>query len=117
VLGRAGADLTLAERQADAEAIEAGIAAWAAGQDPPEAARRLQAAGVSAAPVQRTHTLTWDPQLEAAGFWPLMRRAYVGEHRVAAAPFAYDGVRPALRLPAPTLGEHTSEILASLAVA
>jgi crotonobetainyl-CoA:carnitine CoA-transferase CaiB-like acyl-CoA transferase len=61
--------------------------------------------------------LTWDPQLEAAGFWPLMQRAYVGEHRVAAAPFAYDGVRPALRISAPTLGEHTAEILSGLTVA
>jgi crotonobetainyl-CoA:carnitine CoA-transferase CaiB-like acyl-CoA transferase len=117
VLRRADADLTLAERQADADAIEAALAAWAAGLDPAHAAQRLQAAGVPAAPVQRTHTLTWDPQLEAAGFWPLMERAYVGEHRVAAAPFAYDGVRPALRFPAPTLGEHTPEILASLTVA
>jgi crotonobetainyl-CoA:carnitine CoA-transferase CaiB-like acyl-CoA transferase len=117
VLGRIDADLTLDQRQADAPAIEAAVAAWAAGLEPADAAQRLQAAGVPAAPVQRTHTLTWDPQLEAAGFWPLMERAYVGEHRVAAAPFAYDGVRPALRFPAPTLGEHTPEILAALTVA
>jgi crotonobetainyl-CoA:carnitine CoA-transferase CaiB-like acyl-CoA transferase len=117
VLGRTDADLTLAERYAGAEAIEAAIAAWAAALDPADAAARLQAAGVAAAPVQRTHTLTWDPQLEAAGFWPLMQRDYVGEHRVAAAPFAYDGRRPELRFPAPTLGEHTIEILASLTVA
>jgi crotonobetainyl-CoA:carnitine CoA-transferase CaiB-like acyl-CoA transferase len=117
VLGRSDTDLTLAQRQAGADAIEAAIAGWAAGLDPAEAAQRLQAAGVPAAPVQRIHTLTWDPQLDAAGFWPVMHRAFVGEHRVAAAPFAYDGVRPALRLPAPTLGEHTPEILASLTVA
>jgi crotonobetainyl-CoA:carnitine CoA-transferase CaiB-like acyl-CoA transferase len=117
VLGRTDVDLTLAQRQADADAIEAAIAAWAADLDPAEAARRLQAAGVSAAPVQRSHALTFDPQLDAAGFWPIMQRAFVGEHRVAAAPFAYDGVRPALRLPAPTLGEHTSEILLGLTVA
>jgi crotonobetainyl-CoA:carnitine CoA-transferase CaiB-like acyl-CoA transferase len=117
LLARADPDLTLAERSARADEIEAAIAGWAAGLPAGEAAARLQAAGVSAAPVQLGHTLTWDPQLEAAGFWPLMRRAFVGEHRVAAAPFAYDGVRPALRFPAPTLGEHTSEILSALTVA
>ena len=117
VLGRGDPELTLEQRQADAGAIEAAIAAWAATLGAIVAAARLQAAGVPAAPVQRTHMLTWDPQLEAAGFWPLMQRAYVGEHRVAAAPFAYDGVRPALRFPAPTLGEHTSEVLATLTVA
>jgi crotonobetainyl-CoA:carnitine CoA-transferase CaiB-like acyl-CoA transferase len=43
-----------------------------------------------------------------------MERAYVGRYITPAAPFAYDGQRPALRLPAPTLGQHTDEVLAPL---
>ena len=117
VIGSDDAALTLAQRHAQADEIEAAIAGWAQRLDPVQAAGRLQAAGVPAAPVQRSHALTWDPQLEAAGFWPLMHRAYVGEHRVAAAPWAYDGARPALRLPAPTLGEHSSEVLSALTLA
>jgi crotonobetainyl-CoA:carnitine CoA-transferase CaiB-like acyl-CoA transferase len=109
--------LTLAERSARADEFEAAIAAWAARRPASAAAAELQAAGVSAAPVQQASGLTYDPQLEAAGFWPFMERAYVGRHRIAAAPFAFDGVRPALRLPAPTLGEHTDEILSALTVA
>ena len=41
-------------------------------------------------------------------------RRYVGEHIIPAAPFSFDGVRPALKCPAPTLGEHTDEVLAEL---
>jgi crotonobetainyl-CoA:carnitine CoA-transferase CaiB-like acyl-CoA transferase len=117
MLGRSDAGLALAERAARADEIEAAISAWAAVLTPDAAAAELQAAGVAAAPVQPTDRLTYDPQLETAGFWPFMERAYVGRHRIAAAPFAYDGVRPALRLPAPTLGEHTDEVLSSLPVA
>jgi hypothetical protein len=36
---------------------------------------------------------------------------------VGEAPFAYDGARPALRLPAPTLGQHTEEIMGALQAA
>ena len=111
VLG-ADAGLTLAERMARIQEIEAAIAGWARDRSVVEAAYALQAAGVSAAPIQPAHTLTYDPQLEAGGFWPTMRRRYVGEHRIGAAPFAYDGVRPQLTRPAPTLGEHTDEVLA-----
>ena len=117
VLGRSDVGLMLADRSARADEIEAAIAAWAAARDPSEAARLLQAAGVPAAPVQAADRLTYDPQLEASEFWPFMDRAHVGRHRIAAAPFAYDGVRPALRRPAPTLGEHTAEVLGELAVA
>jgi crotonobetainyl-CoA:carnitine CoA-transferase CaiB-like acyl-CoA transferase len=117
VLGRADPDLTLARRAAAADEIEAAIAAWASTRTPAEAATTLQAAGVAAAPVQPADILTYDPQLEAAGFWPFMERAFVGRHRIAAAPFAYDGARPALIRPAPTLGEHTDEVLAELAAA
>jgi crotonobetainyl-CoA:carnitine CoA-transferase CaiB-like acyl-CoA transferase len=38
----------------------------------------------------------------------------VGRHIIPAAPFAYDGRRPALVRPAPTLGEHTDAVLAEL---
>jgi len=48
---------------------------------------------------------------------PTTGGASCGRHRLAAAPYAYDGVRPALRFPAPTLGEHTDEILSALTVA
>ena len=108
----AGRDLAL--RHAHAGEIEAAIAAWAADQPASEAAEALQAAGVPAAPVLRVDQLGYDPQLVAGGFWPTMARRYVGEHITPAAPFSFDGDRPALRWPAPTLGEHTAEVLGEL---
>ena len=72
------------------------------------------AAGVAAARVQGAHHLTDDPQLVAANYWVELERAVIGRHLVPATPFRFDGVRPALRRPAPTLGQHTDEVLAEL---
>ncbi|WP_293905402.1 CoA transferase [Phenylobacterium sp.] len=105
---------TPAGRNQSARILEAEIAAWSRRLDPGEAAARLQAAGVPAAPVQRVDALGYDPQLIAGGFWAEMDRRYVGRHLMPAAPFALDGARPALIRPSPTLGEHTAEVLAEL---
>ena len=103
-----------AGRNRQAGMIEAAIAAWAAERLPQDAAEALQAAGVPAAPVNRIDALGYHPQLSDAGFWVTMERRYIGPHITPAAPFAYDGVRPSLVLPAPTLGQHTAEVLANL---
>lgn len=107
---------TLAGRAAAAEAIDGEIMAWTTVREARAAAAELQALGVPAAPVLRTSALTYDPQLVAGGFWDWMERRFVGRHMMAAPPFAYDGRRPALRLPAPTLGEHTAEVLGRMKV-
>jgi crotonobetainyl-CoA:carnitine CoA-transferase CaiB-like acyl-CoA transferase len=114
VLGRADPELTLADRAARADEIDAAVAGWTSARSAADAAAVLQAHGVPAAPIQPTDRLTYDPQLNAAGFWPTMERRHVGRHLIAAAPFAYDGLRPALVRPAPTLGEHTAEVLGEL---
>jgi crotonobetainyl-CoA:carnitine CoA-transferase CaiB-like acyl-CoA transferase len=97
------------------DAIEVAIATWAEAFTPDVAADTLQAHGAAAAPVTPVHALAYHPQLAEAGFWPELERAYVGRHIIPAAPFAYDGQRPTLKRPAPTLGEHTDEVLAELA--
>jgi crotonobetainyl-CoA:carnitine CoA-transferase CaiB-like acyl-CoA transferase len=107
---------TLAGRKAREDQIEAAIAAWAAGRGPAEAAEALQAAGVAAAPVIPTHELFPDPHLQDCGYWGLQFRAYIDDHFVPEAPFRYDGQRPALVRAAPTLGEHTHEVLAELGI-
>jgi crotonobetainyl-CoA:carnitine CoA-transferase CaiB-like acyl-CoA transferase len=91
------------------------LAEWAASRVPQDAAAELQAAGVPAAPILSPHTLTYDPQLVAGGFWLEMDRAFVGTHLVGAPPFRFDGKRPVLRLPAPLLGEHSAEVFAEFA--
>jgi crotonobetainyl-CoA:carnitine CoA-transferase CaiB-like acyl-CoA transferase len=96
-------------------ASEPALRDWAADRPAADAARALQAAGVSAAPVQPGHTLTFDPALEAAGYWIALDRAVIGRHLIPASPFRFDGARPAVRRPAPTLGQHTREVLAEVA--
>lgn len=98
-----------------ADTIEQAIAAWTASLTADGAVARLQAAGVPAAPVKRPTSLGADAQLCATGFWERLERRYVGEHTLGASPFRFDGARPLARRPAPTLGEHTSEVLAELA--
>ena len=93
---------------------EAALRTWAAPLSGAEAASRLQAAGVAAARVQPSHDLTYDPQLTAIGYWVELDRAVIGLHLVPSSPFSFDGVRPALHRPAPTLGQHTDEVLAEL---
>lgn len=101
--------------RADEDAIEQALAVWAGRRTPEDAAFELQAVGVSAAPVQRADQLCYDPQLMAGGFWLESSRRYVGEHLIPASPFAYNGARPVIRNVAPTLGEHTDEVLRELA--
>ena len=105
---------TIAGRNARAEDIEAVIAAWAKDQDAGEAAWAMQRHGVPAAPVLRVDQLSYEPQLADTGFWPEIERRYVGRHIIPATPFLYDGNRLEIRNPAPTLGEHTAEVLAEL---
>ncbi|WP_297692748.1 CoA transferase [Phenylobacterium sp.] len=109
--------LALAPRRAAlAEDIEAEIAAWAVLKTPQQAAALLQGEGVPAAPVQRASNLARDPQLLAGGFWDHMERRYVGRHLMANSPWTYDARRPALRRPAPVLGEHTGEVVGPMEV-
>lgn len=107
---------SLAGRKAREDEIEAAIAAWAAMRDPRTAAAQLQAAGVAASAVIPTHELFPDPQLQDCGYWALQFRAFIDDHFTPEAPFRYDGERPPIVRPAPTIGEHTEEVLAELGI-
>jgi crotonobetainyl-CoA:carnitine CoA-transferase CaiB-like acyl-CoA transferase len=105
---------SLSERKAREDAIEAAIAAWARSRAPDDAAAALQGAGVAAAPVLPTHGLWRNEHLSETGFWAVQHRQYLGEHLTPQPPMRFDGVRPPVIRPAPTLGEHTAEVLAEI---
>jgi crotonobetainyl-CoA:carnitine CoA-transferase CaiB-like acyl-CoA transferase len=107
---------TLAGRKMREGEIEDAIAAWAQGRNPRELAEALQAAGIPAAPVTPTHELFPDPHLQDCGYWALQFRRYIDDHFTPNAPLRYDGERLPVIRPAPTLGEHTEEVLAELGI-
>lgn len=93
------------------EQLHAAIAEWTCSQDGWQLAERLRAAGVPAYMVLRPSDLYDDPQLAHRGFFVTLDHAAMG-------PTPYDGpvtrfsATPAvLSRPAPTLGQHTHEIL------
>ena len=96
------------------EASEVALRAWAAPLTGALATARLQEAGIAAGPVQPVHDLTLDEQLVAGGYWVTLDRAVIGLHLVPASPFRFDGRRPAIRRPAPTLGQHTADVLSEI---
>jgi crotonobetainyl-CoA:carnitine CoA-transferase CaiB-like acyl-CoA transferase len=87
-------------------------AAWCATRTPEDAAREALADGVPAAAVVPAFTTLDDPQLQARGFFEPLHHAFVGEQhyptwpvRMSAGPHRY------WTAPAPTLGQHTAEVL------
>jgi crotonobetainyl-CoA:carnitine CoA-transferase CaiB-like acyl-CoA transferase len=105
---------TLADRKTHEDGIEASIARWAETRDPASAAADLQSAGVAAAPVMPAHALSGDRHLRETGFWTTANRAHIGDHVIPNSPIRFDGARLPIARPAPTLGQHTAEVLAEL---
>jgi crotonobetainyl-CoA:carnitine CoA-transferase CaiB-like acyl-CoA transferase len=110
-------DLRFAEamvRRGNHDVLDEVIAGWTAYQTAADAAAALQAAGVPAAPVQTSLDLPVDPHLRARGFLPALRHPGGVLHTYYGPLWLIDGARPALRGPAPLLGEHNDSVLAGL---
>jgi crotonobetainyl-CoA:carnitine CoA-transferase CaiB-like acyl-CoA transferase len=76
-----------------------------------EAAGVLDACDFVWAPVQTAAEVAADPQAEAAGCFTAIPDGEGGAFRIPAAPARFHGADAAPRGPAPTLGQHTDEIL------
>src|SRR5581483_3881883 len=105
---------TLAARRANAAALDAIVAAWTGGRDKYAAQAALIAAGVPAGALQNNIETLGDPQLLARGFWQELEREYVGRHPHGGSGVLVDGEAPPLLRPAPTLGQHTADVLREL---
>jgi crotonobetainyl-CoA:carnitine CoA-transferase CaiB-like acyl-CoA transferase len=110
-----GADLrTRAQRRARHDEIDARLSAWFAGRSRDAAADALLDAGVPAAPVWDQNLQDRLPQLQARGFNQTLTHPVAGP-----VPYPSIGVRSAqldlaYRAPAPTLGQHTDEVIGEL---
>ncbi|MBJ37245.1 MAG: hypothetical protein CMD83_02105 [Gammaproteobacteria bacterium] len=104
-----------AARHANADAIDAFIGAWSAGQNHLEAQAALQSAGVAAGAVMRGTELLEDEHLAARDSFLLQDRPGLGPKHYPNQPYRFRNAPPAPNVRAPLLGEHLSEVLTSYA--
>jgi crotonobetainyl-CoA:carnitine CoA-transferase CaiB-like acyl-CoA transferase len=92
-------------------------AAWCAERTPEDAARDALASGVPAAAMVPGYATIDDPQMRARGFFEAVDNAVVGEQYYPTWPVRLSaGPARVWSGPAPTLGEHTAEVLAELGI-
>ncbi len=116
VLGRDDlAGLTLDERQARHDELDAVIAAWAQDRDPQDAMEILQAAGVPAGRILDTGDIHDDPQLLRRHFWVYLPHPRMHRYKQAGIAWRLVECNPTLVRHAPLFGEHTRELLSTAA--
>ncbi len=98
-------------RRANARELCAELEAAFAALPFAEIARRLDAADLVWAPLQTPAEVAADPQVAAAGAWVEVDDGQGGTYRAPAAPAVFPGEAPGVRPTAPSLGQHTREVL------
>jgi crotonobetainyl-CoA:carnitine CoA-transferase CaiB-like acyl-CoA transferase len=115
VMGRPDlAELSVGERRAHEDALEAAVTAWTGGRSAEEAMNLLQAVGVAAGVVRRPGDLHLDPHLVARGFWHRVDRPFIGAHWQSSAAWREGTAAYPIRRPAPTLGQDNAAILTGM---
>ncbi|MDA1257444.1 MAG: CoA transferase [Chloroflexi bacterium] len=101
-------------RWAEHDLIDEKIARWTGARDRDEVVEQLLDLGIAAAPVLSTAEILGHPQHEARGYWQWLEREFAGliphptvPYRNGDGPFLIDS-------PAPTLGQHSREVLSAL---
>jgi crotonobetainyl-CoA:carnitine CoA-transferase CaiB-like acyl-CoA transferase len=75
---------------------------------------RMLAAGIAAGPIYEFDQVFEDVQVRHMGMVRELEQPGLGTIRMLGFPFAVAGARPAVRRPAPRLGQHTREVLGEL---
>ncbi|HEY8153978.1 MAG TPA: CoA transferase, partial [Myxococcota bacterium] len=105
---------TRAERRARAKELYAIVAPILASRDYDHWRKALDEQSVTFTHVARLESLVHDPQLEAAGILRNGRDSRGRAVRSIASPIAVDGCPPLETRPAPSVGQHTDEVLGEL---
>jgi benzylsuccinate CoA-transferase BbsF subunit len=105
---------TLAGRAARIGEIECTLEGWTRERTQHEAVSTLLAAGIDAAPVEDLGDLHDDPQLAHRVHFRSVDHPVLGTHPVETHAMRFSAMEPALRLPAPRLGQHTAHVLREL---
>ena len=96
------------------DALDAIIGEWTRLHSQDDAARTLQAAGVSAAPVLKIPRLMQDEHLRARGFWETVSSAAAGAWDMEGPVWRMSRTPAHIRMPAPMFGEHNTWVLRDL---
>jgi crotonobetainyl-CoA:carnitine CoA-transferase CaiB-like acyl-CoA transferase len=107
---------TAADRRRNHDALDAALARWLGPLDRDETAARLVAAGVPACPVVPSRDILSNPQLRARKLFEVESHPVTGEHEIPMLPFRFSRVDHWLRAPAPTLGQHNTEVLSEIGI-
>jgi crotonobetainyl-CoA:carnitine CoA-transferase CaiB-like acyl-CoA transferase len=105
---------TGAGRRARHDEIDAHLAAWCADRDRDDTVARLLAAGVLAAPVWDQMIQDELPQLVERGFTQWLEHPIAGRVGYPGTGVRADSFDNSYRAPAPTVGQHTTEVLVEL---
>jgi crotonobetainyl-CoA:carnitine CoA-transferase CaiB-like acyl-CoA transferase len=116
LLGRGDlASLEFADRQARHDELDDLISEWARELDPQDAMEQLQSVGVPAGRVLDTGDIHDDPQLLRRGFWVYLPHPQMQRYKQAGVSWRLVECHPTLGRNSPLFGEHTREVLTTLA--
>ena len=97
------------------DGVDGGLEEWLATQNAAGVVERLAAVGVPAAVVVSPSAVTENPQLRHRGFFERLEHPRTGPGWYPCPPFArLAGMQRWLSRPAPTLGQHNSEVLTAI---
>jgi crotonobetainyl-CoA:carnitine CoA-transferase CaiB-like acyl-CoA transferase len=102
---------TVAGRHARHDELDDRLTTWAAGRHAESAAATLVGAGVPAALCRDPRGISAHPQYVARRLYERLDHPVVGPHVVPSAAYRFASVDTWLHRAAPTLGQHTAEVL------
>jgi crotonobetainyl-CoA:carnitine CoA-transferase CaiB-like acyl-CoA transferase len=102
---------SLERRRVHEQALEDIVTAWTSTQEVDVAVGTLRAAGVPAEKVARMDEVLRSPRLEARHFFTRFAHPEFGVRALAGVPWLTDRSPMRVAGPAPTLGQHTREVL------
>jgi crotonobetainyl-CoA:carnitine CoA-transferase CaiB-like acyl-CoA transferase len=105
---------TAASRRQHQDALDALIADWTAPQDKQDLFRKLQAAGLPAAPVYNEADAYADPHFQARGVFVPVPHPSAGTYDYPGLWARWSALNPRLGVPAPLLGEHNEYVYTEL---
>jgi len=105
---------TLAARKHNEDALEALIQQWTSARTVEDVIDILVKANVAVGAVADNRYLSTDANLTARNFWVYKEHPEVGKMQHAGIPWRMSGTPTEVRAAAPTLGQHTDEVLTSI---